>query len=298
LIELLVVIAIIALLLGLLLPAVQKVRESASRLGCQNNLHQIGLALHHYHNNHDCFPPAYLYNGPPSPGGGGGPIRPGDMHAQFIDRFWPRSTTVNTDPGWGWAAFLLPYLEQEPLARQMDLTVNDTDPSMATMRTTVLPIYTCPADLQTGVFTVYDIRVNQRVIGQAATNSYAACWGDWGPVTDKPGTGIFYKNSHTRILDIVDGTSNTIAVGERAALFAQSPWVGAFTNGSIRTTPNAPVFQSNIDIAPTMVMARISGRRPLNDPWSEPYDFFSPHRSLVNFVSRTARCMPFLRAWI
>src|ERR1700737_1514161 len=96
LIELLVVIAIIAILIGLLLPAVQKVREAAARLQCTNNLKQIGLGLHNYHDANRSFPPGYLASGPYSDG--------------FTD----------TAPGWGWAAFLLPYIEQDNLHRQIN----------------------------------------------------------------------------------------------------------------------------------------------------------------------------------
>src|SRR5438477_7728692 len=95
LIELLVVIAIIAILIGLLLPAVQKVREAASRIKCKNNLKQIGLALHNYHDSQGFFPPGYV-----STVGSNGPAD---------DR----------GPGWGWAALLLPYVEQDNLFRQI-----------------------------------------------------------------------------------------------------------------------------------------------------------------------------------
>src|SRR5205814_8992030 len=98
LIELLVFIAIIAVLIGLLLPAVQKVREAAARTKCMNNLKQIGLALHNYHGTLGQFPPGYVATNP-GPG-------LSDDHG----------------PGWGWAALLLPYLEQDPLYGQIQLT--------------------------------------------------------------------------------------------------------------------------------------------------------------------------------
>ncbi|MBV8578273.1 MAG: DUF1559 domain-containing protein, partial [Acetobacteraceae bacterium] len=100
LIELLVVIAIIAVLLGLLLPAVQKVREAASRMRCGNNLHQIGVALHSYHDTYHVFPPGY------------------------VDGNTDSTSTPDNDvgPGWGWAAFLLPYLEQGNLYNQINFS--------------------------------------------------------------------------------------------------------------------------------------------------------------------------------
>src|SRR5262249_43551742 len=126
--------------------------------------------------------------------------------------------------------------------------------------------------------------VTRQPLADAYTNSYAACYGDWGPVLETPGSGMFYRDSRVAFRNIIDGSSNTLAVGERAALFTKTPWAGAVTGGSCVTTPDAPVYQSIIEPAPTMVMARVSGRKALNDPWSEPYDFFSGHRQVVQFV--------------
>src|SRR5438094_9439617 len=119
LIELLVVIAIIAVLIALLLPAVQKVREAASRTHCANNLKQLGLAFHNYHDMHRKFPPAFVNNGPYGTSG-----------FSFAH---------------GWAAFILPFIEQEALSRlyRWDLPLYETgnQPVMAKH----LSVFQCPS---------------------------------------------------------------------------------------------------------------------------------------------------------
>src|SRR5690606_19265562 len=95
LIELLVVIAIIAILIALLLPAVQQAREAARRSTCKNNLRQIGLALHNYHDAHDTFPPGYIW-----------------------------ASWAPEGPGWGWPTMILPYLDQAALYQLLDTSVN------------------------------------------------------------------------------------------------------------------------------------------------------------------------------
>lgn len=281
LIELLVVIAIIAMLIALLLPAVQKVREAAAQTQCRNNLKQMGLALHNYHDVNKGMPPAYFFVPPPpmpSP-----PPPPPEVQ-RLID-FKKVLKGTKTDPGWGWAAFLLPYLEQEGLARQIDFSAPIMDAKHEKVRITPLSIYQCPSDwgAVTPRYTLFD-EWNLPMCELALT-SYAACFGAGGDVGEQPesGNGVFYRNSKTRVTDILDGSSNTLAIGERSAMFVQATWVGAVSNGTARTTPGAPVYFAAIEEAPTMVMAR-AWTHNINWAYSEPYDFFSPHASGAMFL--------------
>ncbi|HEY7158628.1 MAG TPA: DUF1559 domain-containing protein [Gemmataceae bacterium] len=259
LLELLVVIAIIAVLIGLLLPAVQKVREAASRASCQNNLHQLGLALHNYHDSQGSFPSGYLCP-------------------------QPQANPDYTSPGWGWAALLLPFIEQGNLGRQINFTLPIEDPSNLAARTMIIKLYVCPSDRSTGVFTIYD--KNKVALAQAATNSYAACHGIGVDLDEELDdfNGMFSRNSHVRFADVTDGTSNTIAIGERGAFFTQTPWAGAVSFGSTRITPGARVNNPNvIEDAPTQTLAHIDVET-INDPRGDPEDFFTPHTGVATFL--------------
>lgn len=292
LIELLVVIAIIAVLLGLLLPAVQKVREAAQLARCQNNLKQIGLALHNFHDTHLHFPPGYSYVAPPTPPSGGGIViirqqpRPHIPGSFGFDRSILLPIIIrppSQQPGWSWAAHLLPYIEQSALAREINFDLPVEGPTSLLARTTPVSVYNCPMDRSTGVFDVLD-DFGQPIV-QAATNSYTACFGGSGLLNLYPdtGTGLFARNSKIRFEDVLDGTTFTLAIGERAAMFVRAPWAGVVTGGTLRTTPDAPVYTAVVGMAPSMAMARVHNKQ-LNDPYSEPYDFFSAHRDLVQFA--------------
>src|SRR6516162_4179896 len=151
LVELLVVIAIIGMLIGLLLPAVQKIRETASRLSCSNNLRQIGLACHNFHDTNLSLPPAYV-----------------------ASSYWFDGAT-DTAPGWGWAAFILPQIEQDNLYRSINFALPIQAPQNAAAIQEMIKLYLCPSDLWLGPFTVADGFGNPLAV--AAPSSYAACCG-------------------------------------------------------------------------------------------------------------------------
>ncbi|HEY7328372.1 MAG TPA: DUF1559 domain-containing protein [Gemmataceae bacterium] len=203
LIELLVVIAIIGILLGLLLPAVQKVRESASRAKCLNNLKQMGLGLHNYHDVNRMLPPGYLASGP------------------YVNG------ATDTSPGWAWGVYILPFLEQQNLYSQYDLSLPvQNSPAIAT----VLNSYVCPSDITPS--TAFAVTGSSwGTVCMAPPSSYAACCGGGVSTTAATGNGVFYRNSQTRLTDITDGTSHTLFIEERAYAKVQGTWVGAITGG-------------------------------------------------------------------
>ncbi len=181
LLELLVVIAIIAVLIALLLPAVQKVREAANRLQCQNNLKQLGLGLHNYHGTYESFPPAYVAAG------------------------------LSSGPGWG--TFILPFIEQVALGRQVPKGSPfwggpQADSTAADGGQTPLKLFRCPSDVGP------TLNADQ---GSFAVSNYRATCGTLTTViyiADADMGGVMYQNSHVRIADVIDGTSNTTVVGE------------------------------------------------------------------------------------
>ncbi len=279
LVELLVVLAIIAILIGLLLPAIQKVRDASNRVKCANNMKQFGIAIHQRYDDEGNIPPAYFWVqgllsvSPPPP----------DNRPPKFDRPPPSSTYYPILYGWGWACYLLPYLEQNALYEQIDFMTSTTGPQALPIRTTTLASFTCPSDSSTGVYSVLD--GYGKFLVNAATNSYAACYGAEGNIAVDPngGNGVFVGNGTFQFRDISDGLSNTIAIGERGAFFVQTPWVGVLDQGTVQTTPGAPVYQS-FDYPPqTMTMARFYNKS-INDPLSEPYDFFSPHLRNMNLL--------------
>jgi prepilin-type N-terminal cleavage/methylation domain-containing protein len=184
LIELLVVIAIIAILIGLLLPAVQKVREAASRMKCSNNMKQIGIGLHNYHD-------TFLRLPPPR----------GDLQS-------PNQNGVFTVYG-GWMCDLLPFVEQQNLKKALTAYPTFNFGTFLQNYTTVVKGYICPSDG----------RLENVPPGNGAFTSYLGVTGNTNDQASQffgPTNGIFdVASKGIKLVDIVDGTSNTVMVGER-----------------------------------------------------------------------------------
>jgi prepilin-type N-terminal cleavage/methylation domain-containing protein/prepilin-type processing-associated H-X9-DG protein len=214
LIELLVVIAIIAVLIGLLVPAVQRVREAASKITCENNLHQIGLALHNYQTNARKFPPSGT-----SPG------------------------------GYSIHVFLLPYLEQDNTYQLINFNVTASDPANNLPRSAVIKTFLCPSDpmnqLPAG-WAGTNYRCNN---GVNVLNSY----GDSDPsgvnASLPPPNGGFFTNSAYTIADISDGASNTAAFSEHLkgdfSNAISTPDADTYKPGTYPSTPDEAVAQCN-----------------------------------------------------
>lgn len=274
LVELLVVIAVIGLLVGLLLPAVQAAREAARRNECANRLKQIGLACQSYHDVMSRFPPGYWAWG------------------AYVDG------ETDTSPGWGWASCLLPYLEQQPLQQAIDFRLPIDHPLNGPAVCTSIAVYLCPSDIVLSKpYSVPDAAGQPVVL--AAPSSYAGCVGnDASDVAGPSGSGVFYRNSATRMADLTDGSSVTILVGERAWANAQGIWAGAVSGGVClrgkynRCPPGAPWAD-----APILNLAHAHLNNATADPDGGLDDFSSLHPKGSNFVfaDGSVRFIPSLR---
>ncbi len=284
LIELLVVIAIIAILIAILLPAVQQAREAARRSACNNNLKQVGLALHNYLESHKRFPPGYVA---------------------------VSTTGSGANVGWGWGLKLLPWLEHEALYDSLAPhfgTAVLADPNHS-IRTNQLQVkvspFRCPSDQDLNGATtwnevsdtgnpIYDTtsplctdpmnpatcpqsgtvgQNNQRTF--AAKGSYVGMFGSTAVGTGA-GNGTFYANSGVRLDDIKDGTSQTMIAGERGQVVGQSTWVGVHYNESSLASGGAFGSQSS-QAQPQLVLgtANITIQQPVG---GNPSAFGSVHR--------------------
>jgi len=211
LVELLVVIAIIGILISMLLPAVQSVREAARRTQCANNIRQIGIALHNFNTSNEHFPPGW-----------------------------------RSDSGWGWMTHALKFIEQDSLADQLDLKTDLKDPTFTQNIAATVNGQLCPSSTNDSVS--YELPTNNDEMVEIARTHYIGCIGSSASVSymDDGQTcpsltlmnaygfidGMFYQDSNTPLRDVRDGSSNTILLGERSHELFDSQWPGVIDGSS------------------------------------------------------------------
>ncbi len=272
LVELLVVIAIIAVLIGLLLPAVQSARGAARRLSSLNNLKQIGLAIHTYHDGRRRLPPGFTSTPTgPWPGGSNDPV--------------PES-----GPGWSLFAEILPQLEETAVHDRIDFSRLITDASNQVARETIVPAFIDPGDTGPRLIDIKDTSLS--VMARAAVCSYAGCLGTLS-YEEQPFTGAFHRNSRVRLDDVTDGTSKTIGIGERMSRHTESSWVGVtpgqqmvYAPESPRYDPANPAFNARPAITATLVHVRSSAPSLQGSPGG----FIGPHTAGTQFLNLDGSC--------
>ena len=282
LVELLVVIAIIGLLVSLLLPAVQQAREAARRMACTNNLKQLGLALHQYHDSLNRFPSAYV----------------ADSRHFSRDR-----VTFDGPPGLGWGAMALPYLEQGSVLSLFNANLPCWHASNAPAAAQKLKVFLCPS--ATGNLTpAFDVKDSGgRILAHFARANYVANAGQeepWGLTAEDYGTladGPLYRNSRTRAADVTDGLSQTVFLGEHSSVLSNKTWVGVVPGAAVCGNNSQKFPLTQCDHAATLVNVHsgpasdeidpITGFAPIhppNSPLCHVCQMYSEHPSGANVL--------------
>ena len=258
LVELLVVIAIIGILVALLLPAAMAARQAAHRIECGNNLHQVGLALLEYQSAHGVFPPGYVSN---------------------YD-----SNGNDTGPGWGWASFLLPQLE-EPGVYQAIHFEKPIEAPANSVRTTSIGALLCPSDDAKRIWQAKSRDANGNpiaVICTVAAANYVGVYGTTEPGVD--GDGMFFRNSKISLKDVTDGSSKTIAVGERADQLGNATWNGSVTGAYLFPEDDNSVSRPELEHSSGMILGHAGEGIGPGGEGGDVNQFYSLHGPGANFA--------------
>lgn len=274
LIELLVVISIIAVLVALLLPAVQYSREQARRSACTNNLKQIGLALANYTGRHGLLPPGYQ-----------------SIYSPTFQR--------EIGPGWGWASMILPDLEQQALFDSLTFERTMPSPSVATARLSALRVFLCPSDNVPSTWMTTDseawmymgkVYSSSIPICEVASSNYVGVYGIGEPGVD--GEGVFFRGSVIPLSAITDGLSQTICVGERSENLnlgrGKATWTGAVPGANLWSCAPSPYDPDSgtcvQEAGSGMILGHTGEGHGPGDPYGDVNQFCSRHGRGAFFV--------------
>jgi prepilin-type N-terminal cleavage/methylation domain-containing protein len=270
LVELLVVIAIIGVLVGLLLPAVQSARGAARRMSSLNNLKQMGLAVHMYHDGRRQLPPGFTSITTGSWSGGSNDPVPEE------------------GPGWSFFAEILPYMEETALHGQIDFSRRIDHANNRVPRETIVAAFVDPGDTAPKLIDVTDS--SQNTMFQAAVCSYAGCLGTKS-YEELPFNGVFHRNSKVRLDDITDGLSKTIAIGERMSRHTQSSWVGVTPGQQLVHAPESPRYDpNNLTRRPAITAVLVHVRSSAPSLQGSPGGFIGPHVAGTQFLNLDGSC--------
>ena len=308
LIELLVVIAIIAVLIALLLPAVQAAREAARRSQCVNNLKQIGLALHNYASANGVFPPGYVSS-----------ILATVTDACNQDAENTPGQSVDRGSGWAWGSMILPQMEQNAVYNSINFNLSVAYHDNDTCSLTALSVFLCPSDpgpstipvfadppdpAQPGTYSassIVDTLSRGNYVGMYGIGEVCAQSG----ATDSPNNGagspaglplgqhagMFYRNSRVGFADVTDGTSQTVAVGERSHNLSYVTWVARSIDGWLGKTSPIEGGTDQFDPSPEECWTQIlgpagleDGPRTINNPEAHVEDYWSRHPGGANML--------------
>ncbi len=205
--ELLVCLAVIAVLVSLVLPAVFSAREAARKIQCTNQLKQLGLAIHNYHDQHNCLPSGWQW----------------EVHHQSA---------------YGWGVPLLSFLDQTAVFRQSNRNLPIADPANAVSRQTSLGLFLCPSDIAQPQFTLYEADATGQTLGPLVdlpSSNYVGVFGVSEPDDDESlsaaGEGAFIEGRPVRFANFTRGLSNSFFVGERTMARVPSTWLGVDIRG-------------------------------------------------------------------
>jgi len=272
LVELLVVISIIGTLVSVLLPAVQSARGAARRMASLSNLRQMGIGLLTYHEARRRLPPGFVSTQTgPWPGGSNDPA--------------PES-----GPGWSLFAGMLPYLDETALHNRIDFQKPIVHPDNRLARETNVSVFVDPGDTAPKLVPVKDGSL--ATMAEVAVCSYAGCLGTKS-YEEQPFNGVFHRNSRIRLADISDGTSKTIAVGERMSRHTQGGWAGVTPGQIMVYAPESPRYDAanpRFNARPAITATLVHVRSSAPSVQGSPGGFIGPHTSGTQFLNLDGSC--------